>query len=58
MCQSTCIDHFQSVTFHVWINHLSFDPKVLKKKDKLILKRITVNTHEEKEEKFWLLHLF
>lgn len=26
MSQSTCIDHFQSVTFHLWINHSSFGP--------------------------------
>lgn len=30
MSQSTSIDRFQSVTFHLWINHLSFGPKFFK----------------------------
>lgn len=30
MSQSTSIDHFQSVPFHLWINHLSFGPKFFK----------------------------
>lgn len=41
--QPSCIDHFQSVTFHFWINHLSLDPKWVFFK-KLILERITFNT--------------
>lgn len=26
--QSSYVDHFQSVTFHFWINHLSLDPTI------------------------------
>lgn len=45
---SPCIDHFQSVTFHLWINHLSFGPKDFLKEIKFLKVDYSILGHEEK----------